>query len=198
MFYFLSGSSSVGKTEFLDEISKSVFPYKIVKIVRMATRRIREKYDNPPYSKLLSQEFYLTANYQNAILKEYIRIIKDVEKEQITYPENVYIFERSPLDVVAFSNVFASLSLEHTLGFDLKFWLDIHKTLAKSRLHNLTKDGIIKKTVYFPIDYSFPYVEDVHRPPTNIREAVDKLLYDEYWAKDDVITKDDLLTELNK
>jgi hypothetical protein len=171
----MSGTSSVGKSEFLE----SVVETDKLKIVKMSARSTREKYNNPSYQTLLQQPFYKTAEYQSEILSAFKKVVKSVKLEDGVD----YIFERSPLDVVAYSEVFIEYSVEASLGFDLSFWLLCHK---KSALNLLTNHS---KIVYFNMDLNYPYVEDVHRPPVKIREQVDRKMAIWYKDRENVISK---------
>jgi hypothetical protein len=172
-FIFLCGSSSVGKTELLDKFPET-FSGKRINKVNMSFQTIREQLGNPTWEEVENDKtigiFQQSSGmdiYEKRILDNYAALSNSDE-----YSEDIYLYERCPLDIIGYSTAFG-LPIEH---------IEVIKEKAEKifQIISTTHPVII---VHRAIDNSYPYDRRNNaRPSSRIRarcgdSIISQLLY---------------------
>jgi energy-coupling factor transporter ATP-binding protein EcfA2 len=162
-FVFLSGTSAVGKSTLMNLISDR---YDNITTVPMAARTQRERLGNPSWETLCN-DVALADKHQEFIFNAYGNIILGVAHHvdnlmEIRGPHsNIFIFERSPVDVGGYAEAFGcSYALPMKLMNRLKF---IESMLDEPHL------GIKCVHNHMAVDKKIPYVQTEARPTEEIR-----------------------------
>lgn len=156
-FIFLAGSSAVGKTTILnafpDKVNHPTWedPFDVVK-VDMSVRKIREQLNNPKWDDLLNNSELAEAHQKHVGKVFQSRIQETIANSK---SNTIYLFERSPFDVLGYSYAFRVRERIEPINIPNSLW------------------------VYRPINFDLLYAIEEARPPVLVRDICDTVIRNE-------------------